>query len=110
MDTPKWVARLNAATTRGDVLRIVNEYVESRDQAVLMHLPVECRITPMLTDEELADCAYRLAAYHGHGDLSRLVNRFATFFTRASIRLGELALQRPPVASGSPDHPTESRS
>jgi hypothetical protein len=49
------VERLNAPATPGEVVRIVNEYVESRDAAVLTNLPVECQITPMHAAEEIAD-------------------------------------------------------
>jgi hypothetical protein len=90
LDTASWIPRLVAASTVGEVLHIVNDYVAARDPAVIANLPLECALKPMATAEDVAACAYRLAAYHSHGEDARTIQRLSNFFARASIRIAEL--------------------
>lgn len=95
MDTPKWVERLSHAKTPEEVVLIVNEYVEARDERLLAQLPEECRISKVRSADEVVANAYRLAIYRGHDDFARVVQRFSAFFGRASVRLAEMARLRP---------------
>lgn len=86
-----WLARVAGARTPDDVLAIACEYlahfaVESSDS-----LPPELRPGKLATVEELQDYALALARYHGHGERARAVYRVSEFFSRAAVRLAELA-------------------
>ena len=91
MDTTKWIARVAGAADRAQVIDLVNQYVATRDPALLAALPAECRIGALRTPDEIIGCAYRLSAYHGHDEASRVVQRLSSFFAQASARLAELA-------------------
>ena len=92
MDTPAWSSRIDNAQSAGEVSSLVRQYLASRAPADLAVLPQECTPERALTPEEIADCAYRLAAYHSHDEgLSRVIQRIGGVLTRASVRLAELA-------------------
>src|SRR5688500_827120 len=94
MDTTKWLARVTEADSPAQVLELVNRYIATRDPEVLAALPAECRHAPMDNADEVAACAYRLSAYHGHDDANRVVQRLSAFFSHASLKLTELARER----------------
>ena len=90
-----WLARVATARTPEDVLAIAHEYVahfavESSDA-----LPAELRPGPLATADELQQYALGLARYHGHGERARAVYRVSEFFSRAAVRLAELATAPP---------------
>lgn len=89
VDTPLWTKRVSSAATVAEVIAIVVEYLAAKGDAVAA-LPSECRPRTMVDAQSLNDSAYRLAAYHAHGEDARLVQNFATFFAQASRRISEL--------------------
>ena len=93
MDTPAWTSRVEHATSIDEVIKLVCDYVQSRKQEDMARLPQECRFDcPLDSPEVVADCAYRLAAYHpGQEGDAELIERLSGFFSRASVRLAELA-------------------
>ena len=96
-----WLARVATARTPDDVLALAHEYVahfavESGDS-----LPVELRPGSLATTDELQDYALALARYHGHGERARAVYKVSEFFSRAAVRLAELATA-PPQAGRDP--------
>ena len=93
MDTPAWIRRVEHANSIDEVVRIVCEYVQSRPQEDIARLPADCRFEcPLSSPDEVADCAYRLAAHHeGQAGDAQVIGRVSGFFTRASVRLSELA-------------------
>ena len=92
MDTPAWSSKIDNAQSAGEVSSLVRQYLASRAPADLAILPRECAPDRALSPEEIADCAYRLAAYHSHDEgLSRVIQRIGSILSRASIRLAELA-------------------
>ncbi len=90
VDTPSWTNRVATAATEAEVLTIVREYVAAKSDAIAA-LPTACRPNEVNDARSLVDTAYRLAAYHSHGEDARLVQNFAAFFARASSRLAELS-------------------
>ena len=93
MDTPKWIARVAHAGSSEEVMRIVQEYLATRNRNDLACLPDDCRFEkPPRTPSEIADCAYRLATHHGgQSETTQIIERISGFFSRASVRLAELA-------------------
>jgi hypothetical protein len=86
-----WLARLRAARTRTEVLEVAREYVARLPAGEVALLPSECRPGKLATEEDLQEYAFRLVKHHGHGDDARAVIRLSEFFSRAAIRLAELA-------------------
>jgi hypothetical protein len=94
-DPMPWLARVATARTPDDVLAIAREYVshfavESGDS-----LPAELRPGSLATADELQQYALSLARYHGHGERARAVYKVSEFFSRAAVRLAELATPAP---------------
>ena len=96
MDTPEWSRQIESARTTEEVVGLVRAYFESRPTDQLALLPPECAPPPAYNPQDIAECAYRLAAYHGHDDrYIRTVQRLAAVLSRATVRLAELARQKP---------------
>jgi hypothetical protein len=98
-----WLARVATARTPNDVLTIAREYVahfavESGDS-----LPMELRPGKLATVEDLQHYALALARYHGHGETARGVYKVSEFFSRAAVRLAELATPPPTPRRDPPD-------
>ena len=92
MDTPAWSSKIDNAQSAGEVSALVREYLATRAPEELAILPEECAPPPTLTPADIADCAYRLVAYHAHDEgLSRVIQRIGSVLSRASVRLAELA-------------------
>ena len=90
MDSPSWAKKVEEASSPDAVIALVREYLDSRDGQEMRRLPRECVPPPQLGREQIADFAYRLAAYHGHDDNARLVQRLSSVVSRAAVRLAEL--------------------
>lgn len=91
-DSQAWWQRISTAQSPDEVVALVREYFATRDPDHLALLPGECRPTSSFSPQDIADCAYRLAAYHSDDeDVSRLMQRIGSVLSRASIRLAELA-------------------
>ena len=91
MDSASWITRIEVATSQAEVVELVRQYLESRDPRDLASLPVDCQPGRYQTAAEIAECAYRLAGYHGHDDNARAIQRVGAVMSRASVRLAELA-------------------
>ena len=90
MDSHSWAKKVEEASSPDAVIALVREYLESRDGQEMQRLPRECVPPRELGREQIADFAYRLAAYHGHDEDSRLVQRLSSVISRAAVRLAEL--------------------
>ena len=91
MDSNAWARKVEAARTADEVVSLVREYVATRDSRDLALLPAHCPPPRLFTAEEIADCAYRMAAYHGHDDTARVIQRIGSVLSRAAVRLAELS-------------------
>jgi hypothetical protein len=91
MDSASWIKRIEVATSQAEVVELVRQYIESRDPRDIAALPADCQPDRYQTAAEIAECAYRLAAYHGHDDNARVIQRIGSVMSRASVRLAELA-------------------
>ena len=91
MDSASWIKRIEVATSQGEVVDLVRQYIESRDPRDIAALPADCRPGRYQTPADISECAYRLAAYHGHDDNARVIQRISGVLSRASVRLAELA-------------------
>lgn len=96
MDSLSWARKLEEAPTPETVVDLVRDFVSTRDPADMGRLPRECAPPQRFGREEVADFAYRLAAYHGHDDDSRLVQRLSSVISRAAVRLAELERRNGP--------------
>jgi hypothetical protein len=91
-----WLARVATARTPDEVLAIAREYVEHFSVGASESLPRELRPGEIATVSELQQYALMLARYHGHGESARGVYKLSEFFSRAAVRLAELATAAPP--------------
>jgi hypothetical protein len=78
------------AASAEEVVRLVRDYLASRDPADLALLPQECAPPTHVARERISEFAYRLAAYHAHDQNARLVQRISSVISRAAVRLAEL--------------------
>lgn len=90
MDSNSWAKRVEEARTADEIVALVRAYLDSRDPDEMRLLPRECALPERIAREEISDFAYRLAAYHGHGDATRLVQRLSSVVSRAAVRMAEL--------------------
>ncbi len=96
MDSLSWTRKVEEAPTAEMVIDLVRDYVATRDAGDMERLPKECAPPLRYGREEIADFAYRLAAYHGHDEASRLVQRISSVISRAAVRLAELERRNTP--------------
>jgi hypothetical protein len=94
VDSVSWARKVEDAGSTDAVIELVREYLTTRDDGDMERLPRECAPPPHLGREEIADFAYRLAAYHGHDEAARLVQRVSSVVSRAAVRLAELERHR----------------
>lgn len=90
-----WLARVATARTPDEVLAIAREYVEHFSVGASDSLPPELRPGEIATASALQQYALTLVRYHGHGENARAVYRLSEFFSRAAVRLAELAASAP---------------
>jgi len=90
VDSQSWAKKVEEAASPDAVIALVRDYLGSRDEHEMQRLPRECVPPHELGREQIADFAYRLAAYHGHDDTARLVQRLSGVVSRAAVRLAEL--------------------
>lgn len=90
VDSQSWAKKVEEASSPDVVVALVRDYLASRDDQEMRRLPRECAPPSQLGREQIADFAYRLAAYHGHDDNARLVQRLSSVVSRAAVRLAEL--------------------
>ena len=90
VDSQSWAKKVEEASSPDVVVALVRDYLASRDHQEMQRLPRECVPPTHFGREQIADFAYRLAAYHGHDDDARLVQRLSSVVSRAAVRLAEL--------------------
>jgi hypothetical protein len=90
MDSGSWARKVEEASSAEAVISLLRDYLASRDPSDMRRLPAECRPPVQLGQPEVADFAYRLAAYHAHDDSARLVQRISSVVSRAAVRIAEL--------------------
>jgi hypothetical protein len=91
MDSEAWAKRIQRAASEAEVVELARQYLESRDPGDIARLPADCRPPQHYTPGGVADCAYRMAGYHGHDEAARLIHRLGLVMTGAAVRLAELA-------------------
>ena len=90
MDSNAWARKVEEATTPEKVIGLLRDYLATRDPDEMKRLPLECVPPADLGRDDIADFAYRLAAYHSHDETARLVQRVSSVVSRAAVRLAEL--------------------
>jgi len=90
VDSGSWARKVEEAVSSETVIALVRDYLATRDPADLGRLPAECAPPRNVGRDEIAEFAYRLAAYHAHDDTARLVQRLGSVISRAAVRLAEL--------------------
>jgi hypothetical protein len=90
-----WLMRVNSAGTLDDVLRVVNEFVDSWTRTDVAQMPIGCRPPEIRSAQDVSGYAFTLAQakFESRHDLraAMLLDRMATFFSYASTRVATLA-------------------
>ena len=88
-----WQERLNLADTDEAVLSLCREFIGGCAPHELAHLAAECKPVPCRNVAEIHSYALALIRHAAIGDRfsAPTVHRLSTFFTRAALRLMELA-------------------
>ena len=89
----RWTAKLSAATTTDDVMKIVRTFLAAQPQSVIERLPTDCRPALMKNPDDVMRYAvvlvqkqYRLA----DEETESLFYELAAFFTTASNKLARI--------------------
>ncbi len=90
--TVTWQVRLNGATTEGEVVGIVRDFVTQFDPAELARLPAECRPRKFVDADDVTNYAFTLVQHCTGGDTQSavLVEKLAAFVSHATIRLARI--------------------
>ncbi|HET7731349.1 MAG TPA: hypothetical protein VFK48_15070 [Usitatibacter sp.] len=94
-----WQGRLNEASIEDEVVRVVGEFVRALSRAELGELQEHCRPRPMQTPREVTAFALAMAHFHdGDAKSAPALHKLATFFTKAALRIYQIAERSSEVA------------
>jgi len=82
--------RFEGATSVEEVLTTLRQYLSSRAPGEVANLPVDCGFPDRITPDSVVESAYRLASRLEDDDTTRTIQRFASVFTAAAVRVAEL--------------------
>ena len=87
-----WQGRLSEAGTAAEVLRVAREFVARITPGELQQIPEECRPTKIVDEDDISRYALILVQRSCAGDrmADRQLQRMASFFTRAALRLAQI--------------------
>ena len=96
-----WQGRLNEASTPDDVVHVARDFLARWSPAELSALPAECMPGKIVDDEDIGRYALMLVQGSCAGDrlADGALQRMASFFTRASLRLAQITAQATEVSS-----------
>ena len=88
-----WQELLNEATDTERVASICNEFLRTWSAADIARIPASCHPPTTITVDQVGPYAIKLIAEIGVGNRSTapLLYAMSTFFTKAALRLAELA-------------------
>ena len=88
-----WQQRLNEAASRRDVVVVARDYVARMSPPEFARLPEPCRPSKIVDADDVTSYALTLVQCSCAGDklTDQRLQRMAAFFTRASVRLAQLA-------------------
>ena len=88
----KWVQRLIAATSEGEIVEIAREFIATFSAGDIDRLPSACRPPRFYSAADVTAFALTLVRHDCivDGATARLVGRLSDFFAAASVRLDSL--------------------
>lgn len=91
MTSTGWQQRLEWASTTGEVLQVVNDFLSLWTTEETSRIPEECRLVRVDTPMQVTAHAYKLAHRHMATELGDpLTHRMASFFTKAALRMMQI--------------------
>ncbi len=95
-----WQGRLNEATSSEDVVVVVEAFLALWSPQALAELPASCRPPVALEGRDINPYALKLIRQLGVGERSTVprLHEITTFFTKAALRLAQIATQAAVVA------------
>ncbi len=89
-----WEERVDLCDTEHEVIQVAREFLAMLEPWELARLPVDCKPRKLLTADDVSEFAFDVVRWErDHADCSSHVARMATFFSRASTRLSQLAMR-----------------
>lgn len=97
MSGSDWHGRLKEASTERDVIAVCNRFLTVWTFEDLGKLPAACQPKTVVELEDVGPYALKLIAPLGSGDASTapMLHRMSTFFTKAALRLLQIAALQP---------------
>jgi hypothetical protein len=91
MSAAAWQNRLDEASTRDEVVLVVQDFLALWKPEEIAQLPADCLPGTIEDADQVNSYALKLARKHtiGTGDVSPL-HRMATFFTKAALRVFQI--------------------
>lgn len=88
-----WQGRLEAASSEAEVVEVVRDYIAKLTPTDIERLPPPCRPGEMKNGRDVTAFAFIIVRHHCADDIAtaRLVNRIASFFSDATVRLSQLS-------------------
>ena len=95
-----WQARLTESATPAMVVAVAQDFLAALGAPELEEMPADCRPGPIDNPQHVMVYALRLAHRHdGDAKSAPALHRVATFFTRAALRLYQIAERSQEVAA-----------
>ena len=91
-----WQDRLNLASTEAEVVVAVKEFVAQFTPDEISDLPKHCRPGKFFDANDITSFAFALVQHQcgDNAESAKVVQRLASFFSNASIRLAEIMAGR----------------
>lgn len=93
MTAVTWQQLLAGASTPDEVISIAREFVAAIDHAALAKLPPACRPGQLFQTQDITSFAYEVVRHEcrQEDEVADTIHKLAAFFSRASVRLSQLA-------------------
>ena len=103
MSATGWQGRLDDASSTEDVVDVCREFLGLWTPEEFAQLPSTCRPHDDLGSQDVTPYALKLIQFVGVGDRATvpMLYRLSTFFTKAALRMAQVAL---PTGDGSSTH------
>jgi hypothetical protein len=85
-----WQGQLEHADRPEAVLSLARDYFAQISPEEVAQLPEDCRPVRLVDADDVANYAFELARHQAAGDGPEVLQKLATFFADASIRLSQL--------------------
>ena len=93
--TMTWQERMQLAASEAEVIRIARDFLATLDRFEIVLLPDRCVPRKLFVAEDVSSYAFDLVGHYVDQSepTAKVIQKLATFFTHAAIRLSELTMR-----------------